>query len=76
MVVILWYQMEVYAVCPEEIFEGLGALIVNAEVSGFEAPVEQVLDQPHLRSHQLLGFVVLKMFGQNGISVSVIKHHY
>ena len=36
------------------------ALVVNAEGRGFQAPVDQVLDQLPLRSHQLLGRVVFK----------------
>ena len=46
--------MEIDAVCPEEILDGLGALVVNAVGRGFKALVNPVLDQPYLRSHQLL----------------------
>ena len=56
-VVLFWSQLEVDAFCPEEIFEGLGALVFKAEGKGFEAPVEQVLVQLYLRSQQLLGCV-------------------
>ena len=68
--------MEVDAVCPEEILEGLGALVVNAEGRGFQALVNPVLDQPYLRSHQLLGRVVFKGFGQDGFAVVFIQHHW
>ena len=33
--IVWWAQMEVDAVCPENILEGLGELIVNAEGGGF-----------------------------------------
>ena len=57
-VVVWWTHLEVDAVFPEYILEGLGALVVNAEGRGFQAPVEQVLEQPRLRFNQLLGCVV------------------
>ena len=60
-VVVLWEHLEVDAVCSEEGFKGLGVLIVNGEGRGLDAPAEQVLDQPRLRSHQLWGCVFLRI---------------
>ena len=74
--VVRWAHPEVDAVCPEEMFLGLRALVVNAEGSGFEAPVQQVLYQPRLSSHQLLGCVVFQRFGQDGVAVVVVQNHH
>ena len=57
-VVVGWEELEIDAVCLGKTSEGLGELVIDAEVHGFQEPVQEVLDLPGMGPQQLLGCVV------------------
>ena len=56
--------------------EFLRALVVDAESCGFQAPFKEILYQPGMVPHQLLGCVVLKGLGQDDVAFIVVQHYH
>ena len=52
------------------------ALVVDAESCGFQAPVKEILYQPGMVPHQLLGCVVLNGLGQDDVDVIVVQNYH